>query len=102
MITGPSEGGIGGQTAIFLAAGKPKMLLLAGRSSSKIQPVIDEIKKSYPDVPVAFIKVDLASQASIREAAKAVNSKVDKLDVLVNNAGGTFPQLSVSAEKVER
>jgi NAD(P)-dependent dehydrogenase (short-subunit alcohol dehydrogenase family) len=91
LITGPSKGGIGGQTAVFLAAGKPKLNLLAWRSLPKVQPVIEEIKKSHPDVPVTFIKLDLASQASIREAAKQVNSKVDKLDVLINNAGGAFP-----------
>lgn len=90
LITGPSGGGIGAATAISLAAGKPKTILLAGRSLPKIQPVIDEIKRKHPDVEVLFIKLDLASQASVREAAKEVNSKVDKLDVLINNAGGAY------------
>lgn len=88
LITGPSESGLGGQTAIFLAAGKPKLIILAGRTESKIQPVIDEIKKSHPDVAVNFVKLDLADQSSIRAAAKDVIGQVDKLDILINNAGG--------------
>ena len=60
----------------------------AGRTESKIQPVIAQIKNSYPDVAVHFVKLDLADQASIHAAAKEVNIQVDKLDVLINNAGG--------------
>jgi NADP-dependent 3-hydroxy acid dehydrogenase YdfG len=87
LITGPSEGGIGAQTAIFLAAGKPKLIILAGRSIAKIQPVIDEIKTKDPDVKVTFVQVDLADISSVRTAASTVNSQVEKLDVLINNAG---------------
>lgn len=88
LITGPSEGGIGAQTAIFLAAGKPKSIILAGRNKSKIQPVIDQIKQSNPDVLVIFVGIDLADQSSVRKAAKEINSEIDALDVLINNAGG--------------
>jgi len=88
LITGPSESGIGAQSAIFLAAGKPKLIILAGRSESKIQPVIEEIKKSHPDVPTAYVKLDLADNSSVRKAAQEVNAKIDKLDILINNAGG--------------
>ena len=94
LITGPSEGGLGAQTAIFLAAGKPKSIILAGRNESKIQPVIDQLKKSDPDVSTIFLKLDLADQSSIRKAAKEVNSQVDKLDILINNAGGSCCSLA--------
>lgn len=69
LITGPSESGLGGQTAIFLAAGKPKLIILAGRTESKIQPVIAEIHNSHPDVAVKLVKLDLAGQSSVRAAA---------------------------------
>ena len=88
LITGPSESGLGAQTAIFLAAAKPELILLAGRTESKIQPVIAEINKNHPGVAVHFVKLDLADQSSIRAAAEEVSSRVDKLDVLINNAGG--------------
>ncbi|MCJ1450172.1 hypothetical protein MMC28_000501 [Mycoblastus sanguinarius] len=87
LITGPSESGLGAQTAIFLAAGKPKLIILAGRTQSKIQPVIDQIKKEHPDVDTKYVKLDLADQSSVQAAAKEVNGAVKKLDFLINNAG---------------
>jgi short-subunit dehydrogenase len=88
LITGPSEQGIGAQTAIDLAAGKPKLILLAGRDQAKIQPVIDQIAKSHPDVATEFISLNLASLASIRQTAEKINSRIESLDILINNAGG--------------
>jgi NAD(P)-dependent dehydrogenase (short-subunit alcohol dehydrogenase family) len=73
-----------------LAAGKPKLVILAGRDRKKIQPVIDQISNSDPDVPVIFIALDLASQSSIRETAKQINSKIESLDLLINNAGSMY------------
>lgn len=87
MITGPSASGIGAQTAIFLAAGKPALLILAGRSKDKVQPVIDQIAKENPDVPVKFVALDLTDLASVRKAANEVKTLTKKLDVLINNAG---------------
>jgi NADP-dependent 3-hydroxy acid dehydrogenase YdfG len=95
LITGPSESGVGAQTAISLAAGKPKLILLAGRDITKIQPVIDKIAEAEPEVAVTFIKLDLASQSSIREAANDVISQIESLDILINNAGSMYlpPQM---------
>jgi short-subunit dehydrogenase len=88
LITGPSEGGLGAQAAISLATGKPKEIILAGRNKSKIQPVIDHIQENHPEVLVHFMELDLADLPSVRAAAKEINSKIEKLDVLINNAGG--------------
>ncbi|KAH8597032.1 hypothetical protein B0O99DRAFT_569733 [Bisporella sp. PMI_857] len=87
LITGPSTNTIGGQAAIDLAAGKPSLLILAGRNKDRIQPVIDHIKTSDPDVEVKFVKVDLADLSSVREAAKETGLLTKKLDILINNAG---------------
>ncbi|KAH8805100.1 hypothetical protein F5884DRAFT_798409 [Xylogone sp. PMI_703] len=87
LITGPSEGGIGAQTAIFLAAGKPKAIILAGRTKSKIQPVIDQIQNINREISVSFVQLDLADLSSVRHAAEVINSQVEKLDILINNAG---------------
>ena len=95
LITGPSQSGIGAQSAMFLAAGKPKLIILAGRSEGKIQPVIDEIKQSHPDVSTSYIKLDLADNKSVRQAAEAVNAQIDKLDILINNAGGRLLDLEL-------
>ena len=86
LITGPSDGGIGAETAFSLAAGSPACILLAGRSLSKIQPVIDRISAAYPDVKTPFISLDLSNQNAIREAAASINESVQSIDILINNA----------------
>ncbi|RFU24246.1 hypothetical protein B7463_g12092, partial [Scytalidium lignicola] len=102
LITGPSEKGIGGETAIYMAAGKPKLLLLAGRNLSKIQPVIDKINKQHPDVAVSFIHLDLADQSSVRKAAKQAAAEIDQLDILINNAGVmAIPKYTTTVDGIE-
>ncbi|EGN99803.1 hypothetical protein SERLA73DRAFT_52897 [Serpula lacrymans var. lacrymans S7.3] len=86
VITGPSPGGIGAETAISLAKASPALLLLAGRAESKISPLIQEIQSKYPAVATKFIKLDLGSQASVRSAATEINSSVERIDILINNA----------------
>jgi NAD(P)-dependent dehydrogenase (short-subunit alcohol dehydrogenase family) len=45
------------------------------------------MSKINASVTVKFVQVDLASQASIRSAAKSISSFVDKIDILINSAG---------------
>ncbi|KFY02214.1 hypothetical protein O988_02307 [Pseudogymnoascus sp. VKM F-3808] len=102
LITGPSESGIGAQTAIFLATGKPALIVLAGRTKSKIQPVIDQIAIENPDVPIKFVELDLADLSSVRKAAEEVKTLTKKLDILVNNAGiMAIPNYTVSKDGIE-
>jgi len=86
LVTGPSEGGIGAETTISLAAGSPSLIILAGRSLSRIQPVIDRITSTNPEVETKFITLDLSSQQSIRKAAASINAATGKIDVVINNA----------------
>ncbi|CAG7926268.1 unnamed protein product [Penicillium olsonii] len=86
LITGPSEGGIGAETALCLASQSPVTLILAGRDRAKIQPVIDKIAQLSPEINSIFIELDLSSQTSIRLAVEKINTHVDHIDVLVNNA----------------
>jgi len=101
LITGPSPGGIGSETVISLATANPKLLILAGRSESKISPLIQTIQETNPKVNVLFIQVDLGSQASVREAAQVITSKVDKIDVIINNAAIMVPPYSKSVDGIE-
>lgn len=102
LVTGPSESGIGAQTAIFFAAAKPAQIILAGRNKEKIQPVIDQIAKENPDVPTKFVELDLADLASVRKAAEEVKNLTKKLDILVNNAGVMgIPKYKTSKDGIE-
>ncbi|KAF7853557.1 uncharacterized protein EAF02_011862 [Botrytis sinoallii] len=87
VITGPSANSIGAETAISLAHASPSIILLAERSEAKISPVIKEIHTLNPSITTHFVPLDLASQKSIRKAASLINSLVEKIDILINNAG---------------
>jgi len=87
LITGPSERSIGAETAISIAHGKPSQIILAGRTESKIAPVIEKIKALNPKITTTFLQIDLADQLSLRKAASEVNATVEKIDYLINCAG---------------
>ena len=86
LITGPSDGGIGAETALCLASRSPSAIILAGRDRTKIQPVIERITEINPKVKAAFVSLDLSNQESIRGAAAEINGQFDGIDVLINNA----------------
>ena len=89
LITGPSAGGVGAQAALDIASSPapPARLILAGRTKSKIDPVIQEIAQLNSDIRVDFVTVDLSSQQSIRNAAKEISNLASGIDVIINNAG---------------
>ncbi len=102
LITGVSANGIGGATAKALATESPKLLILTGRSPNRVEPVISEIQSSYPNVPCRFLKLDLASQSSVRKAAAEVATYDDNIDTLINNAGvANLPERTFSEQGVE-
>lgn len=87
VITGPSANGLGAQTAIELAAANPKELIFAGRTMATLEPVIESIRKIGRNISITFVQLDLANLASVRKAAETISSSVDKIDMLINNAG---------------
>ncbi|EXJ84055.1 hypothetical protein A1O3_04722 [Capronia epimyces CBS 606.96] len=87
VITGASAGGLGSQTALDIAAAKPATLVLLARQASKVQPVIDRIAELSPSTKVAFVPIFLDDLESVRSAAAEVGRHVQKIDVLINNAG---------------
>lgn len=65
------------------------MLILPGRSRSRIEPVIKEINAINPSVISVFIEMDLASPSSVQNAAQQIlaHPGIDHIDVLINCAG---------------
>lgn len=85
LITGANIG-IGRVTALALArAGY--LVVIAGRSLERTQPVLDEIKRLVPGKPAVFVSLNLASLASVRECAQQFIALNLPLHLLVNNAG---------------
>ena len=70
-----------------LAKHEPKEIFLAARTPTKAEEAIADIKKTVPDGRINFLQLDLTSFDSIKKAADEFNSKSDRLDILINNAG---------------
>ena len=86
LITGGTAG-LGYETAVSFAAHNPGQIFFTGRSQPSADKLIKEVNAKYPTVPIAFMKCDLASLDSVRDAAQDVVSKTDRLDIVMANAG---------------
>ncbi len=85
LITG-ANGGAGFQAARTLLAKGAKVVML-NRSAEKSQAAVAELKKEFgANAEVSYVRMDLASLASVREAAAEVLETVPRIDALICNA----------------
>lgn len=89
LTTGVSPNGTGALFMESLARYSPSLLILAGRSATKLEATASKIHSLNPSVKTRQLLLDLTSLASVRRAAAEVNSWTDVpyIDVLCNNAG---------------
>jgi NAD(P)-dependent dehydrogenase (short-subunit alcohol dehydrogenase family) len=85
VITG-ANGGLGLQTAKVFA-GKGAQVTMAVRNQEKAARAVAEIRTQTPNAALELVELDLASQASVKSAAKQILDTQPKIDILVNNAG---------------
>lgn len=95
-ITGATSG-IGLATSEELLK-KGHQLIFLVRNTEKAQKVISNWDKKEN---VSIIKCDLADLKSVRKAGEELLQKTDNLDVLINNAGGTFNERLESKDGFE-
>ena len=96
LITGASSG-FGAAAAITFAR-EGANLLLGARRRDRLSQVADEAKKA--GAPAAlFHELDVSSTPSVAAYAKWVRGQTEKLDVLVNNAGGALGLDTVATAK---
>lgn len=91
VITGPTPGGLGLQTVLYLAASKPSTIILLGREESKDALAVESVKAASPSTTVQYVYCDLEVYSSIRSAAKKILAITPKIHVLINNAGVMAP-----------
>jgi 3-oxoacyl-[acyl-carrier protein] reductase len=84
LVTGASRG-IGRATALALAEKGTHVLVHYGRSAQEAESVVSEIQTKGGSANA--IMVDLATTSGAEQLARQVRSIVDRLDVLVLNAG---------------
>ncbi|KAL1965632.1 hypothetical protein VTN77DRAFT_5309 [Rasamsonia byssochlamydoides] len=102
LITGINPKGLGAATAHAIAAHSPQLLILASRTPSKIKEVDNALQSSFPGLKTKPVQVDLASLASVRRAADEINRSVERIDIIINNAGiMALPEKQLSPDGVE-
>ena len=85
VVTG-ANGGLGLEVARELAR-KGAVVVMAARDQDKAAQARASIEADVPDANLELRPLDLASLASVREAATSVLAAHPRIDLLVNNAG---------------
>lgn len=99
VVTG-SNVGIGLETAVGVAE-QGATTVLACRNQAKAEAAAKEVTQRTWNDDVHVVALDLADLASVRKAADDILARWDRLDVLVNNAGGTWTQRQLTAQGIE-
>jgi len=99
VVTG-SNIGIGLETAVGVAE-QGATTILACRNQAKAEAAAQQVTQRTWNDDVHVVPLDLADLASVRKAADEITTRWDRLDVLVNNAGGTWSQRQHTAQDFE-
>jgi NAD(P)-dependent dehydrogenase (short-subunit alcohol dehydrogenase family) len=101
LITGATNG-IGKAAAKALAK-QGHTIIIHGRNKEKTLRVCDEIKSESAHTNIDMILGDMFLLSDVKRMADEFKSKYQKLDVLINNAGGTMGKVREStSENMEK
>jgi retinol dehydrogenase-14 len=99
LVTGATSG-LGTETARALA-GEGATVIVHGRDRARVESVVRTLAESTGNGDLHPLLADLSSLAQVRAAAAQVDASFDRLDVLVNNAGGIFGRRTVTEDGME-
>ena len=89
-----SGGGSGmGRATAWLAARLGAQVIVAGRTEAKLADVAEAIVAAGHQADIQVL--DIRSRESVDEAFAAIRARAGVIDLLVNSAGGQFPQASI-------
>jgi NAD(P)-dependent dehydrogenase (short-subunit alcohol dehydrogenase family) len=100
VITGGNDG-IGLATATALAKMGARVILLC-RNQEKAEKAVASIQASTGNQQIEYVSIDLLSFASVRKAAEELHQRTAVIDVLINNAGGTFSKFELAEDGLEK
>jgi NAD(P)-dependent dehydrogenase (short-subunit alcohol dehydrogenase family) len=98
-VTGANTG-LGFETARALA-GHGAAVVLACRDTGKAERAAGSIREAAPQAAVSVLGINLASLASVREAAARLRSAHPRIDLLINNAGVMMPPYTRTGDGFE-
>lgn len=98
VITGATAG-IGLEAALQLA-GAGHRLALVGRNPDKLARAAERVRAAGAAAVDTFV-ADFASLDSVRALAAELRSRLDRIDVLVNNAGGVNDKRTLTVDGIE-
>jgi retinol dehydrogenase 12 len=100
VVTGASSG-IGLETARALA-GQDARVLMVVRNQARGEAAIADIKQGVPGARLELVLADLYALADVRRAGAEIRNRIDRLDVLVNNAGLIHTTRELTPDGFER
>jgi retinol dehydrogenase-13 len=98
VVTGATSG-VGYQTAKRLAQGGAHLVIVC-RNLDKAARVKHELESTY-GIPVDIIQADFSRLAEVRKAAALLLTNYPRIDVLINNVGVLYTQLTLTADGIE-
>ena len=99
LVTGPTSG-LGRSIAGSLADLGARVVLV-GRNADKLARVRDELTMATRADRFPTVVADLSSRAAVLEAVDQIRASESRLDVLVDNAGGLYPERRESLDGIE-
>ncbi|KAA2215362.1 SDR family oxidoreductase [Maribacter flavus] len=90
-------GTLGGSIAKYLIEQEARVILL-GRSTKKLRDKKNELDSISPDRTFTF-EVDVLNEEALNEVREEIAQKFEKLDGLINLAGGNIPGATLSANQ---
>ena len=99
LVTGATDG-IGKVSARVLAELGAKVIIV-GRNPEKSAFVLAELRSISGNENIDLLMADLAVMQEVRDLAEQVISRYDRLDVLLNNAGGYFTKHEITSDGLE-
>lgn len=99
VITGANTG-IGFETALGLAKMETDLVIIS-KDESRVKTTIEKIISESGHKNVEGIVADLSSQKNIKKGAKEILEKYSIIDVLINNAGTWYSNLTYTDENIE-
>lgn len=99
LITGATNG-IGLEASVALAR-RGARVAMVGRDPQRTEAAVSDVRQRSGSNEVSSLLCDFSSQDSIRQLAQTVLASHDRLDVLINNAGGVNKTRRLTVDGIE-